>query len=81
MLDILDKLQDIYGYVRLILKSGEVIYGKPDCVVYDEDENGYDTIKQIRFEPWGGKVAKYFTEEELVSYEECTEQDLPTINK
>ena len=70
MIDILDKLQAVDGYVRLVLKSGEIIFGKPDCIVYDEDEDGYDTIKKIRFEPWGGTYAIYYTIDEIESFDE-----------
>ena len=71
MIDVLDKLQAVDGYVRLILKSGEIVFGKPDCIVYDEDEDGYDTIKTIRFEPIGNEYAKYYKEEDIQEFNEC----------
>ena len=71
--DILDLLQAESGSVRLFLKSGETIVGRPDCIVYDEDEEGYDTIKQIRFEPHDSEFAMYYTEEEIRHYEPCGE--------
>lgn len=77
MIDILDKLQAVNGYVRLVLKSGEIMFGKPDCVVWDEDEDGYDTIKTIRFEPFEGGFAKYFKMEDVESFDECEEEDIP----
>lgn len=77
MIDILDKLQAVNGYVRLVLTSGEIVFGKPDCVVWDEDEEGYDTIKNIRFEPFEGGFAKYFKVEDIESFDECKEEDIP----
>lgn len=77
MIDILDKLQAVDGFVRLVLTSGEIIFGKPDCIVYDEDEEGYDTIKTIRFEPWGNEHARYFKEEEVKEFDAWEEDDIP----
>lgn len=77
MIDILDKLQAVDGYVRLVLKSGEIVFGKPDCIVYDEDEDGYDTIKSIRFEPWENEYAKYYKEEDIQDFDEYDEEDIP----
>lgn len=37
MIDILDELQDVDGYVQLVLKNGEIQFGKPDCIVYGEN--------------------------------------------
>lgn len=75
--DILDKLQDEEGFVRLVLASGEIVYGKPDCITYDEDQNGFDTIKDIRFEPWFGTRAVYYRLEDIASYEPVDEEDIP----
>jgi len=77
LIDILDKLQAVKGFVRLVLKSGEIMFGKPDCIVYDEDKNGYDTIKKIRFEPWMGGNAKYFKIDEIENFDECKEEEIP----
>lgn len=72
-IDILDRLQAENGTVRLFLRNGDSIIGEPDCIVYDEDEEGYDTIKQIRFEPQDSEFAMYYTEEEIHHYEPCGE--------
>lgn len=77
MIDILDRLEEVSGFVRLVLKSGEIMFGKPDCIVWDEDEEGYDTIKTIRFEPFEGGVAKYFKVDDIESFDECREEDIP----
>ncbi len=73
-IDILDRLQATESLVQLHLKSGEVLLGRADCIVYEEDEEGYDTIKQIRFEPLGSEFAKYFTIEEIISFTEVYEK-------
>ncbi len=70
-IDILDKLQNVDGYVRLVLKSGEIMYGKPDCIVHDEDEEGWETIRKIRFEPVGCQHAKYFMTDEIESFNQA----------
>lgn len=77
MIDILDRLQVQKGYVRLILASEEIVFGKPDCIVYDEDENGDETIKQIRFEQWGEPYAKYYGVEDIKEYDPIDEDDIP----
>lgn len=51
MMDILDQLQAIKGVVQLELRSGEMMLGKPDCIVYDEDDNGDETIKKYVLNP------------------------------
>lgn len=77
MIDILDGLEEVNGFVRLSLKSGEIIFGKPDCIVWDEDDEGMDTIKTIRFEPFEGGFAKYFKVEDIESFDEWQEEDIP----
>ena len=51
MIDVLDELQAVDGDVQFVLKNGEIQFGKPDCIVYGEDKEGFDTIKTIRFVP------------------------------
>ena len=77
MIDILDKLQNVDGFVRLVLKSGEIIFGQPDCIVWDEDEEGWETIKTIRFEPYLSNQAIYFKADEINSFDECEEEEIP----
>ena len=76
-LDILDKLQDANSYVRLVLIDGVVEYGYPHCIVYEEDEDGYETIKTIRFIPYFGIHDKYYKEHEIKSFEPIAEEDIP----
>ena len=38
MIDILDELQDVNGYVKVLLRSGDELYGVPDCVEFDDNE-------------------------------------------
>lgn len=73
MMDILDKLQEIHGVVQIELYSGERLLGRPDCIVYDEDDEGWDTIKKIRFEPLQEPYAVYFGLDEIKSFREINE--------
>lgn len=77
MIDILDRLQVQKGFVRLVLSSGEIVFGKPDCIVYDEDENGDETIKRIRFEQWDETFAQYYGVEDIKEYDPIDEDDIP----
>lgn len=77
MLDILDKLQEEQGYVRLVLTSEEITFGMPDCIVYDEDEDGDETIKKIRFEPWGEQYAVYYGVNDIKAFDHIDEKDIP----
>lgn len=70
MVDILDELQAVKGFVRLELYSGEIVFGKPDCIVYDEDDDGDETIKKIRFEPLQEPYAVYYGLDEIKSFRE-----------
>ena len=70
MMDILDQLQAIKGVVQLELHSGEMMLGKPDCIVYDEDDNGDETIKKIRFEPYQEPYAVYYGLDDIKGFRE-----------
>ena len=51
MIDILDELQNVNGYVKVLLRSGDVLYGVPDCVEFDDDEETGKIITSILFFP------------------------------
>ena len=55
MIDILDELQDVNGYVKVLLRSGDVLYGVPDCVEFDDNEETGEIIKSICFIPMNKK--------------------------
>ena len=76
-IDILDRLQEENGFVRLVLASGEIVFGRPQCIVYDEDDEGWDTIKTIMFDPWGGPHLVFYKEEDIKSFNPCKEEDIP----
>ena len=76
-IDILDRLQVQKGYVRLILASGVVVFGKPDCIVFDEDENGDEVIKRIRFEQWDEIYAQYYGVDDIKEFDPIDEDDIP----
>ncbi len=77
MYDILDVLQEENGYVRLSLSDGSTLYGLPQCVVYDEDENGWDTIKSIMFDPYPLGHSLFLSASEIISYERIKKEDIP----
>ena len=67
-LDILDEIEHEDKRIKVLLKSGEVITGVSDCIVYDEDENGEETVKNLRFINDGGE-SRYVYLDEVESYE------------
>ena len=77
--DILDRLQEVNGYVRLVMASGEIIFGRPQCIVYDEDNEGWETIKTIMFHPWNSIHPVFFTEEEIKSFDEWKKDEIPPV--
>ena len=77
-IDVPDRLQAEKEYVRLVLVSGKTVYGKPDCIVWDEDENGDELEKRIRFETWGEPYAKYYGVEDIRCYERIAKEELPS---
>ena len=76
-LDIIDRLDNEEGLVKLVLKSGRVVYGRPLLVDWSEDEEGWDTIKGILFKPYNSKNEEVFNEDEIDSYEAIEEEDIP----
>ena len=76
-IDIIDWLQEEEGYVKLFLASGETVCGRPQCIIYDEDDEGWETVKKIMFRPWGWKISVWFGLDEVVSYERIDKSDLP----
>lgn len=77
MIDILDELQDVNGYVKVLLRSGDELYGVPDCVEFDDDEETGEIIKSILFFPMNKKYVYNLTEDDIVSFTECRKEDIP----
>ena len=77
-LDIIDKLDGEEGFVELILKSGDVVFGEPLGIIYNEDEDGWDTIKRILFKPHLGLYSKDYGLDDIVSYKPIAEEDIPS---
>ena len=75
-IDILDRLQDEETYVQLSLSNGKKICGLPQCVVFDEDENGWDTIKKITFEPYPFGKFCFLGIEDVASYRCISKNEL-----
>ena len=61
MITIIDELQNIDKQVMLVLKNGENLLGMSDCIVYEEDEEEWETIPKLRFEPQGKRYAVYLS--------------------
>ena len=86
-MDILDELHELEGYIRLTLKSGEIIYGRRDCIVFDEiegdegDEEDYEIVKSLLFWPMNEKYVYYLTEDDVESFSECRIEDIPSTEK
>ena len=76
-IDILDKLQEEEGYVRLVLRSGEIVFGRPQCIVYDEDDEGWETVKTLMFELWESRKMTFYKPEDIESYDQCKVKDIP----
>ncbi len=77
MMDLLDKLQEESGYVMLTLASGEIVFGLPQCIVWEEDDNGMETVKTIMFDPFFGFNSVFYKLEDVKSYEPIDEEDIP----
>lgn len=76
--DILDQLQDEESYVQLFLTDGSTIFGLPQCIVWNEDENGWETIKSLMFDPRPYKCSVFFMEGQIESYRRVSKDELPT---
>ena len=77
MFDILDELQDVNKYVKVLLRSGDVLYGVPDIIELDDDEETGEIIKSILFFPMNKKYVYNLTEDDIVSFTECRKEDIP----
>ena len=81
MIDILDELQDVNGYVKVLLRSGKILYGVPDCVEFDDDEETGEIIKSICFIPMNKKYMYYLREDDIESYTKCRKENIPESEK
>ena len=77
MIDILDELQDVNGYVKVLLRSGDVLYGVPDIIEFDDDEETGEIIKSICFIPMNKKYMYYLRKDDIESYTRCRKEDIP----
>lgn len=68
MMDILDRLQEEECEVVLMLSCGKEITGRAHSIVWEEDENGLDTVKAILFKPRGAALYDVFFEDDIRSY-------------
>lgn len=76
-IDILDLLQEEKGYVKLLLTSGKEVFGRPLFIAFDEDDEGWETIKMICFKRWPEKRSIFYKLDDIQSYERCKKEDLP----
>ena len=68
-MDILDQLQAEDKCVQLKLSDGNTVCGYADCIVYEEDDEGWDTVKMIRFEVQHNKFPEYYSSEDIIAFE------------
>lgn len=75
-IDILDYLTEETDYVELTLSTGEKVYGFPDCIVWNGED---ETEKEIRFIPYYSinNKAVYYGLADIVSYMPCKEDEIP----
>lgn len=78
-LDILDMLEGETGFVRLVLSTGKIVYGRPEIICLAEDDEGYDTIEEIMFAPYfnPNNIRYFYRKEDIKSYEPCDEAYIP----
>lgn len=76
-LDIIDKLDGEEGFVELVMKSGEKVFGEPLGVLWLEDEDGFDTIKRILFKPYFSIHKRDYGLDDIESYVPIDEDDIP----
>ena len=55
MIDILDELMYTRSYVKVHLRSGDILYGIPDIVEFDDDEETGEIVKSLLFIPMNKK--------------------------
>ena len=77
MIDILDELQDVNKYVKVLLRSGDVLYGVPDIIEFDDDEETGEIVKSLLFIPMNKKYVYNLTEDDIISYTKCRKEDIP----
>ena len=76
---VLIELQEEKNFVELELKTGKIIYGYPDIIVYvdediDDPEN-FNETEYIRFLPDDKLPAVLFLEEEIKSFTPCKQRN------
>ena len=76
-LDIIDMLDEEEGFVELVLKSGKKVFGKPLITIWNEDEDGFDSIKRILFKPYFSIHTRDYGLEDIESYIPIDEDDIP----
>ena len=78
-LDIIDRLEAAESYVKLVLKNGQVDYGFTDTVFFNEDDNGWETIKRIYFQSYFSPVMVDYGLEDIETFEPIKREDIPKI--
>jgi len=81
-LDILDLIDKEYGFIKLTLTGGKIMYGKKLSVVYEKDEESRRSKKQISIIPYPGYGKEYvdYVAEDIVSFSSIAEEEIPQIN-
>ena len=75
-LDLLDQLEQETGFVRLVLSSGDIVYGKPLIITW---AGGDDMIPENMFNPYDNLrgIMQFYRLEEIESFEKCSEEEIP----
>ena len=81
MIDILDELMFTQSYVKVLLRSGDELYGVSDIVEFDDDEETGEIIKSICFIPMNKKYMYNLREADIVSFTRCRKEDIPESEK
>ena len=65
----LDMLEEERRCVRLTLSSGEILEGYSDYIFWQEDDEGWETIKTIWFRPRWSEDYYSLREDQIKFYE------------
>ncbi len=76
-LDIIDLLDAEEGFVALTLKSGAIEFGEPLAIIYDEDDEGWETVKTILFKSYYGMNKIKYGLNDIESFIPIDEEDIP----
>lgn len=77
---ILNDIEETEGFIKLDLTSGETLYGQSDVILFESDDDDDECVEEteyLRFLPYKKSQARYLKEEDIKTFESCTENDIP----